>query len=729
MSDNEEGFFSMSELRLKHQALKEQKNITDNFALPSFTSTPRVNRVNFNTSKSFIASTPKRSTSIIPSRKRIIDQLSNRSLLSANLNADVSLNQSVLDFNSFNAPANPNKSHPSKFSVLSPENSFINRSNLEPSKTNIGSKECFNPYKKKKVSILAEPQRENRISHKVYVPINRNPYRYLGDPSVKKYDWTLKNKIGEKEFCSIIDNIRASLRREPYALDYKIYSVKNTLSSDSESEEAAEVISEYSSDSDISFHQPQENFRQGNEKPFFLEESNFSVECKEKETLESKIDNFLNSYKTSVVRSNFLISSKIPFDFSLKEQCSITSPFSLDFVFDENAENSKLFALTNIIPESHQLDSEFYKKGLKTLTKIYVALSYHVYPSLSWPSFMIKKFTEVLSKLKLQVKLTKEDEEVHQYFLSFEAEWCDTFKNLYSSCVSNVTPYFYYINDEFSAVFISQSASQFMPQNTLQSAELKPLAFLHGATPGLVKLLRKKGVQFNVSSLKSEPKNKFQTNGLSKGQLTKVRNALNPPKDSRLIFSGDSSVKDLYNFLLSWKNSNQEKHCQSFPKLISPVPFLNSKAHLPTVSFKKNPNPLPTTQPNPNLNSLKDFQNEINIQGLILPTAFKTLMHLLIETQNISFLEHPEKFTISNSLKENDQMPHYNEFLIKVKLKPHFDTLGLSGRWMFPLIPYVENDEIFDISNELSTPKPTDLILSPTPLVELKYGTSRFQWG
>ncbi|KAI0244531.1 hypothetical protein L0F63_000046 [Massospora cicadina] len=653
-----------------------------------------------NLSTSCILNPPKRSNSIIPSKLAIL-----RRLESQNAYSNVSFLARQMGGASVTR-----LDHQRSASVLA--SGVISRGRLDASKSMLLREPSFGPLKPiefegdgskilddsilsigdpyENLDVKVNPFARNRAvrlatprqpSHQIYRAISLNPFDILNKISLgEDRDYFEKGHFIPSLGHGVTDPaVLAMLRREITAM--KEIERFEALSDSSDSDLDASGLF---FDSDDSFHTAP--VLEGAQNLNTLDAPNGSKQATPppQKSLEEKVGEFLSAYRPlappSATRDQFNISRQIPLELSIKESCTFVSRSPLDCLLPPN--QTDLEAYTRHLPECHS----FSWAGCEiSSTSVYQVLTTHHYPAAPRPKYLAAKIHELLSLSKARkTKLASDQSELLAAFAEMEAEWQDTFASLYNGCMADIVPYFYYINSDFSIVFCSPAVGRdIVTAHSGHPVEKPtPIAFLHGATPGLNKALRSRNIDF-VTFLNP-----------TTSQKKCAQEAIKPPKGSQLIFEGRESLQALFEFIYDWKNPKQALRCSDPPSLIAPTPFKRSQARLPKVSHSE----VKSTDPLFTESAAEVPVYELKIDGLVLPTALKTLVRMLLGEQAKLLAADPAPFQCREFDFKGEEGSFQTPFQFKAYLKPHIDTLGLAGRWMLPApaLPYSEPLEMFD---------------------------------
>ncbi|KAL1923515.1 uncharacterized protein VTP21DRAFT_8495 [Calcarisporiella thermophila] len=327
-------------------------------------------------------------------------------------------------------------------------------------------------------------------------------------------------------------------------------------------------------------------------------------------------------------------SEKLPFDWTLKTFYMFRSFSSFAWCEDGRLRG---------IRETDGLEKFIKGEPLKPISKLPTnptlihqqefekCLYHYEYPASDPSPMHITLMTRLFAR---KHNLKPEEKEEMEHYFKLEEEWQQSFQSLYWSLRNQKCPYFYYINQEFSVLFLS-------PEMQLSR---EPMAILNRSTVGLRHALEREGIEFSLPFHKQKHEHILDEEAsLDEGEAEKIREDLEEleslqrnstlfgqssnkhidnTEQSLLHFRGHLAVHSLFNFLFNWHELRSENRARGCPKLISPCAFLN--ASLKRATIVKN-------------NSLKTTGNEIiyrlDIRGILLPSSLHYLGRLFSVSQ------------------------------------------------------------------------------------------------
>ncbi|KAJ9063816.1 hypothetical protein DSO57_1036888 [Entomophthora muscae] len=717
MADKDDGFISMAEIRERHRAKRAKRQLE---APPTLS---KSFLESFNLTTSFHPKTPVRTRSFIPSKSAIL-----KGLQRYHNNPNISFsNQRPDQSTSFMGNTVGNTSFMASRSMLGrdafgQQQNILDGSVLSAGIPDLSIKADRDPFKRARTDRQPTPTIPQQPCHLLYRPVSVNPFDIFNKISLGEDRVYFENPHLIPSFgCEKPDPaMLTTLRRELSALKAVDRPDCSSDLSDSDSDSPPSPCM----DSDDDFHVVPITKR-GEEPRRTRKEQTPEPE----KSLEEKVSDFLHSYRPapSFNGEKFSLSKQIPLELSIKESCTFISQSSLSF-FAPPAQ-AELQAYCQYSSACHSFSS--WKTFDLSSASLYQVLTTHHYPAAPRPKYLAAKTNEILSISQARdSKLSPEQIAMLAEFTETESEWQDSFVSLFTACMANLVPYFYYISTELTIMIVSPTASQDIitaHQTHGICADPSPVAYLYGATPGLINLFNSRGIAFSMSALTPSDRRRAPPKSVSKEDLKKFLRAAKPPKGSQLLFEGQNRVEHLFRFLRDWRNPKQEFRCLGPPTLIAPTPFKRSQSRIPKITHRETK----ATDPHfiePNAKDSPTF--ELKIDGLILPSALKVVVQMLLAQQIKAFNEDPSAFQFSEIDPKNDDGSPRNEFRFKVFLKPHIDTVGLFGRWALPSssLPYSEPPELFDQGIALPLPGPNDFIIPSTHLFNFLYFSTRFFW-
>ncbi|OUM62509.1 hypothetical protein PIROE2DRAFT_11202, partial [Piromyces sp. E2] len=302
----------------------------------------------------------------------------------------------------------------------------------------------------------------------------------------------------------------------------------------------------------------------------------------------------------------------LPYDYTVKRKITFYSNSSFELYGEQTTQD-----------ESKCLQAFVKDEKLNNIYKrVQQLLYYYIYPANQFPLSLIKVLQKILWKAKnrdtneLMNNPTISDDEKDdlKYFKKCEDDWQQSFRSLYFNLKNRLTDCFYYINSDFSVIFLSY--------NMITHSESYQ-AVLTNSTPYIKSLLNDEGIKFAEI-----PYN--QSNNIKVKQDLINKDFHNRNGDI-LLFNDIVSIHGLFNFLLNWKLNKNSKDI-FIPILVSTKPFLNSiiksnqlfknsiiKRSIYNVKQKRN---------------VTDEIYQFSIEGFILPSIYNELVHLIVEQYN-----------------------------------------------------------------------------------------------
>ncbi|KAI8815633.1 uncharacterized protein EV422DRAFT_548812 [Fimicolochytrium jonesii] len=276
-------------------------------------------------------------------------------------------------------------------------------------------------------------------------------------------------------------------------------------------------------------------------------------------------------------------------------------------------------------------------------------LLYHwAHPSEKPPPAHVVAMVRVLSKNADGAGFNDAEHEEFKHFKAAEAAWTESFTSLYTLFDTSHVSYFYYINSQFSVLFLDDPKSF-----------AGKVAVLACASFGLRRVLDDEGIAYEMvatTGKKSGPQLEKTASqeapGAGDGTEVKPQNPGDSPiKDRRdvpdaktqpavLRFSTPTSVQQLFQYLLKWKEPRIERRAAGFPSLLALTPFLH--ACLKTARIVKNdkvgyavPAPASTgsTSNTTTTRQTVETLHKLELTGHILPTNVKAILELLRNQQ------------------------------------------------------------------------------------------------
>ncbi|KAI9207928.1 uncharacterized protein BJ171DRAFT_596350 [Polychytrium aggregatum] len=311
--------------------------------------------------------------------------------------------------------------------------------------------------------------------------------------------------------------------------------------------------------------------------------------------------------------------TRLPIDWNLKFSAVFHSPYSFSSI---NVHNS--------LHESEALGS-FVERGntVEIDTDHKYAFQHSLYHWL-YPS---QRLAPALSQAVLQ-HLKREPESrsaVHldenmKHFAALQEEWKSAFRSLYFAMKNDVSSYFYYLNPEFSVLFLSPKV--------VAGESPKPKAVLSTSTPGLRRILESQG--------KSGLATKLCVAATSLGPRVPFEAVLPDPatrdlsqeagKRVPLYFASPKAVHGLFDFLLNWRDPQLERQARQFPMLVSPHPFLHASLKSAQVSKYGKVQQASGLKGQNAAVGLTEYYR-LEIRGLLLPTSVLALVESLKKHQ------------------------------------------------------------------------------------------------
>eukprot|EP00833_Pecoramyces_ruminatium_P002221 jgi/Orpsp1_1/1176253/evm.model.c7180000056952.2 len=315
-----------------------------------------------------------------------------------------------------------------------------------------------------------------------------------------------------------------------------------------------------------------------------------------------------NNFRDQLNLKNLKQEESLPYDYTIKKKITFYSNSS----FDWNGE------------QTTQDESECLKAFVKDIKindiykRIQQLLYYYVYPTNQLSISSIKVLQKVLWKAKNKdlndlmnnSTISEDEKEEIQYYKKIDDEWKQSFRSLYFSLKNRLTDSFYYINSDFSVLFLSNNI--ILNSNSYQ-------AVLTNSTSYIKSLLEDEGIVF--TEIPYTPRNNINIK----------ENDLQDRNGNCLLFNDTISVHGLFNFLLNWK-LNQNFNEIFIPILISPNAFLNSSIKLNQLS--KNSIVKRSIYNAKQRKNITDEIYQFTIKGFILPSSYYEIIHLLIGKYN-----------------------------------------------------------------------------------------------
>ncbi|KAJ3041950.1 hypothetical protein HDV00_008459 [Rhizophlyctis rosea] len=256
-----------------------------------------------------------------------------------------------------------------------------------------------------------------------------------------------------------------------------------------------------------------------------------------------------------------------PMDWTVKTSATFTSDVSFEWCSQQNsAEDS-----ANLISFVAQCKSENRQTSLRH------CLYHWTYPIEIPSPIRVSTITKILGKVADKAVLEPEQDLEYKTFLQSEEAWKRAFQSLYHITRNGQSPYFYYLNSEFSVLFFGESATKGMDCEAIMSK----------SSPGIRKQLENDDIDF-----REVRRGKRSTH--SAEVVEQEEEELGLPEDkefvdaqkaparmqqqeggSALHFVGHNNVHGLFDFLLNWKEPRIERRAEKFPMLLAPSPFLN----------------------------------------------------------------------------------------------------------------------------------------------------------
>eukprot|EP01080_Neovahlkampfia_damariscottae_P003876 gene3876-7090_t len=277
-------------------------------------------------------------------------------------------------------------------------------------------------------------------------------------------------------------------------------------------------------------------------------------------------------------KKNSIVFDEIPVDWTIKTKVKFTSKHSFSWTNHINS-LSESVGLTSFVQDI-DVPSDLSESGYSTQT-VNESISPKLYSEFMKSMLYYQHPSELLSE-----KLLKYYQKEEEIFLNRIKLWHEAFRSIYNCLKNCEIPYFYYINDQISVLFL---------------------------TPGICSLQRITAILSNPSSLL---KDEFKLSNIQYEQTLK----------GSLIFSGKVRVQSLFNFLLN--KCIKDELSYDVPQILSPGAFLYGTVHSLTISklgtiTKKNEK---------EVNHYIEFEGSMMIHNLI------NLSNLFCETQRDNFV-------------------------------------------------------------------------------------------
>ncbi|KAM7499997.1 hypothetical protein LguiA_024411 [Lonicera macranthoides] len=259
---------------------------------------------------------------------------------------------------------------------------------------------------------------------------------------------------------------------------------------------------------------------------------------------------------------------KIPLDFTLKSTMWVVSSSSVNWF--HRLINCGTF---NVMAQ-HKSGTDYFGDQISTQLSNPKTLHSWVYPQSSLPP-------SVISALTLSGQA--------DFLSKRQSAWEDAFRSLYYMLRKKVCNLFYVCTQQFVVMFTGC--------DDLKEAKCACNAYISQSTRGLRSLLKEHGVCFSMPLCHSkveqvtaedlvelseiEKHNLGQTRRL--GSVYEVDNS----PQSLLVFSGNTNVHGLYDFLLNYRFILNSLTGMDVPVLYSPVPFESASLSAPEVRCKE----------------------------------------------------------------------------------------------------------------------------------------------
>ncbi|TPX43116.1 hypothetical protein SeLEV6574_g05237 [Synchytrium endobioticum] len=323
---------------------------------------------------------------------------------------------------------------------------------------------------------------------------------------------------------------------------------------------------------------------------------------------------------TKSLASSYMFGSSLPQDRTLKKSVAFLSREPFDWCCAKSSIEESL-NLSTFVQGSYQRDDP---KVIFDHCLYYWAFIERP------PPIQVALITKVLPKEDRQSHLKDEELAGLKHFQACEEQWKQAFRSVYHSVRNNLTDEFYYMNDDFAAVFSAGRSTT--------SGECEVI--ISNSTQGLRRALQREGIAFDMCPRKKRMADNVQVieedveQELAEfGQEQPGRIVVMNGKDARteytsLHFKGHASVHSLFDYLLNWRDPRAHRRASQLPILLSLKPFLH--ATLKTLEILKN-GKLLNNEVDPMTGLAKiETMYKLELAGYILPRVVSALTSLMV---------------------------------------------------------------------------------------------------
>ncbi|KAI9098141.1 hypothetical protein DFS34DRAFT_619743 [Phlyctochytrium arcticum] len=306
------------------------------------------------------------------------------------------------------------------------------------------------------------------------------------------------------------------------------------------------------------------------------------------------------------------VGTEIPLDWSLKTEITLLCTSAMPCSSDTPIEDS------NMIMDFTQ--QGLHHRRAKTLQPY---LYHWIYPAQPTSPSHVALMTKVLSKEADGTALKEYEKLELAHYKKSEQTWKKSFISALSMIQTCLSDYFYYLNSQFSVLFISKS----------RSARADHAAYMSTSTPGIRKILTQEGINFSAKRPKTRLEQQEERTGRTRNEndVIEVRDLKDDPDQEYypLQFIGKEAMEKLHHFLLNWTEPRTDRRAMSQPLIISPRPFMNASIKCAEV----------TQNAKVRYNDVEvggkkvEVLYKVHINGFVLPTYAYEMLSLVREEQ------------------------------------------------------------------------------------------------